>query len=109
MLAAIPFFLLLTFSSWYYLDPDLIQTLRLYLNMAPHLRVLAGTSLDSLVPLTTVNTNQPFAVKSELFEGEIVANIKGFTNDDGDVIESEYFARPDRQGITWSIAVQGSC
>lgn len=73
------------------------------------LRVLAGTSLDNLVSMShVVNTNQPFKISSEFFEGEIVANIKGFTGDDGDILESEYFERSDRQGITWSIQVQGA-
>lgn len=55
-----------------------------------------------------VNTNQPFRISSDIFDGEILVNIKGFTNSHaGDVRESEYFSRQDRQGITWSIQVQG--
>jgi len=74
----------------------------------PHLRVLAGTSPDTLVPIThVVNTNKPFRISSELFDGEIVANIKGFADDEDRVLDSEYFHREDRQGITWSIQVQG--
>lgn len=34
-------------------------------------------------------------------------NIKGFIDPEGQVKDSEYFARGDRQGITWSIQVQG--
>lgn len=61
-----------------------------------------------MVPITSlVNTNKAHRLSSELFEGQIVANIKGFTDPEGRVMDSEYFARSDRQGITWSIQVQG--
>lgn len=70
----------------------------------PHLRVLAGPSPSSLVPIS-VNTGQPHTISSDLFDGQVVVHIKGLddesTNDDG------YFTRPDRQGVTWSIQVQG--
>ncbi|THU97791.1 DUF1769-domain-containing protein [Dendrothele bispora CBS 962.96] len=71
----------------------------------PGLRVLAGTSLDALVPITEfVNTNKTFKFPtSDRFEGEVICNIKGF--EDGK--ESEYFEREDRKGVTWSIQVQG--
>ena len=70
----------------------------------PAIRVLAGSSVDSLESITSlVNANIPFHVQSEIFEGQIVVNIKGFAGDKG----CEYFKRPDRQGITWSIQVQG--
>jgi hypothetical protein len=78
------------------------------IGMAPRLRVSAGTSLDTMVPVTSlVNTNKTHKFSSELFEGEMVANIKGFTDPEGRVNDSEYFERGDRQGITWSIQVQG--
>jgi len=72
----------------------------------PGLRVLAGTSLDALVPITEfVNTNKSFKFPtSDRFEGEVVCNIQGF--EDGK--ESEYFDREDRKGVTWSIQVQGT-
>ncbi|KAG7441086.1 DUF1769-domain-containing protein [Guyanagaster necrorhizus] len=75
----------------------------------PGLRVLAGPSLEALEPIShLVNTNQPFRISSDIFDGEILVNIKGFVNfPAGDVRESEYFSRQDRQGITWSIQVQG--
>ncbi|KAJ8481793.1 hypothetical protein ONZ45_g15185 [Pleurotus djamor] len=74
----------------------------------PRLRVLAGTSLSSLTPITSiVNTNGKHVLESDAFEGEIVVNIKGLVDEDGAVREGEYFAREDRQGITWSIQVQG--
>jgi len=70
----------------------------------PQLRVLAGPDPNHLFPIThLVNTNKPCRVSSELFEGQIIANIKGFTGN-GD---SEYFDRDDRKGVTWSIQVQG--
>lgn len=76
--------------------------------MAPKLRVMAGTSPDTMAPMTSlVNTNKPHRLYSDLFDGEIVAHIKNFPNENGDVIDSEYFAREDRQGVTWSIQVQG--
>jgi hypothetical protein len=85
--------------------------------MAPHLRVLAGTSPNTMVPIThVVNRGISHRVSSSLFEGEIVAYIKGFTPSEqgvGDAAkiqseEPEYFRREDRQGITWSIQVKGA-
>jgi len=68
----------------------------------PQLRVLAGPDSNHLVPIThLVNTNRPHNIDSELFSGRIIANIKGLNGD------SEYFDRDDRQGLTWSIQVQG--
>ncbi|KAF8155856.1 hypothetical protein B0H34DRAFT_659245 [Crassisporium funariophilum] len=76
--------------------------------MAPRLRVLAGTSPETMVPITSlVNTNKPHRVSSDVFEGEIVTHIKGLTDEHDRVRDSEYFARGDRQGVTWSIQVQG--
>jgi Protein of unknown function (DUF1769) len=74
----------------------------------PRLRVLAGPSSSSLVPITAfVNTTHPHPIVSNLFEGQVVVNIKGFTNEDGTTLDSEYFEREDRKSITWSIQVQG--
>lgn len=71
------------------------------------LRISAGTSLETMVPITSnVNTNTPHKLSSDVFEGVIVAHIKNFV-EDGDMRESEYFLREDRRGITWSIQVQG--
>lgn len=76
--------------------------------MAPRLRVLAGTSPSTMVPIThLVNTPQAHPVRSPLFEGEIVAHIKGLTDERGKVRESAYFEREDRGGVTWSIVVRG--
>ncbi|KAF9450320.1 DUF1769-domain-containing protein [Macrolepiota fuliginosa MF-IS2] len=76
--------------------------------MTSKLRVMAGTSPETMVPITSiVNTNKSYKLSSDLFEGEIVAHIKNFVGEDGNVRESEYFAREDRQGITWSIQVRG--
>ncbi|KAL5480838.1 hypothetical protein ACEPAI_9778 [Sanghuangporus weigelae] len=72
----------------------------------PRLRVLAGPSPNSLRPICA-NTNKPHAINSEVFEGLVVVHIKGFPDEQGNVLESEYFDRPDRQGVTWSIQVQG--
>ena len=75
----------------------------------PRLRVLAGPSADSLVPISNlVNTNNPHTISSEHFEGQVVVNIKGFADSTGKIIDSEYFHRPERNGITWSLQVQGS-
>jgi len=75
----------------------------------PLLRVLAGTSPTSLVPITDfVNTNTPHFISSDVFEGQVVVNIKGFTNSEGRLRDTEYFRREDRKGITWSIQVQGA-
>jgi len=76
--------------------------------MTPRLRFLAGASSSTMVHITSiVNTSKAYSIHSDLFEGEIVANIEGLTDEHGRVRDSEYFAREDRQGITWSIQVQG--
>jgi len=82
--------------------------------MAPHLRVLAGTSPDTMVPIThIVNTGTSHRISSSLFEGEIAAYIKGFSPNEPSGAaqsrgeESEYFRREDRAGVTWSIQVKG--
>ena len=72
----------------------------------PRLRVLAGTSLDALEPIS-VNTGKAHSVSSPLFEGKIVAYIKDFPDEKGNILSSEYFERPERKGATWSIQVQG--
>ncbi|KAH7925091.1 DUF1769-domain-containing protein [Leucogyrophana mollusca] len=74
----------------------------------PRLRVLAGPSQDSLVPITeVVNSGTAHAISTDRFEGSIAVNIKGFTDPRGRELKSEYFERDDRKGITWSIQVQG--
>ena len=76
--------------------------------MSPRLRVLAGTNPNAMVPITSiVNTSEAYQLHSDLFQGQIVANIKGMTDERGAVRDSEYFEREERQGITWSIQVQG--
>lgn len=76
--------------------------------MAPRLRVWAGTSPETMVPITSlVNTGVSHTLSSPLFEGKIAAYIKGMTDENGCVRESEYFSREDKAGITWSIQVQG--
>jgi hypothetical protein len=75
----------------------------------PRLRVLAGPTLTSLVPIShIVNTDKPHTISSDRFEGQVVINIKGFTDPHGRVLDSEYFHRPDRKDITWSVQVQGN-
>jgi len=75
--------------------------------MAPRLRVLAGTSPEKMSVISSiVNTNTAHQIVSELFEGELVVNIKGFADREGEK-DSEYFTREDRQGITWSIQTRG--
>jgi hypothetical protein len=75
----------------------------------PRLSVVAGPSLDALVPIT-VNSGIPHNIVSDAFEGQILAYIKGFTDEEGNALpgESEYFQREDRKGITWSIQTQGT-
>jgi len=72
----------------------------------PRLRVLAGPSPDCLVPITA-NSNEAHPIKSDLFDGQVVVHIKGFPDPEGNVLDSEYFGRADRQNTTWSIQVQG--
>jgi hypothetical protein len=74
----------------------------------PRLRVLAGTSTSSLVPMTSyVNTDKAQHISSDLFDGHIAVHIKGFKDESGNVRTSEYFERDDRKDITWSVQVQG--
>ena len=73
----------------------------------PRLRAVVGPSLNQLVPIS-VNSDVPHNIVSDAFEGQILTYIKGFTDGEGNVLESEYFHREDRKGITWSIQVQGS-
>jgi hypothetical protein len=72
----------------------------------PRLSVVAGPSLDALVPIS-VNSGIPHNIVSDAFEGQILAYIKGFPDEEGNV-ESEYFQREDRKSITWSIQTQGT-
>jgi len=72
----------------------------------PRLRVVAGPSLDALVPIS-VNSGVPHDIVSDAFEGQISTYIKDFTDEKGNILDSEYFRREDRKGITWSIQVQG--
>ena len=82
----------------------------------PRLRCLAGPSPDDLHPIT-VNSSIAHPIKSDLFEGKVSVFIKleskkehgGFELTDNEVVD-DYFLRPDKKGITWSIQVQGeSC
>lgn len=73
----------------------------------PRLRVVAGPSLDTLVPIS-VNSNESHPITSDAFDGRILVHIKDFTDKQGSVLHSEYFDREDRKGITWSIQVQGT-
>lgn len=74
----------------------------------PRLRVLAGTSLDALEPITDiVNTGQSRSIHSDHFEGKVAMYIHRFLDAQGRPLRSEYFERKERTGITWSIQVQG--
>lgn len=73
----------------------------------PRLRAVAGPSLNELVPIS-VNSDVSHNIVSDAFEGQVLTYIKGFTDGEGTVLESEYFHREDRKGITWSIQVQGT-
>lgn len=73
----------------------------------PRLRVLAGRSLDDLVPIEA-NSGLPLYVKSDAFEGQIAVYIKGFADENGNIGHSSYFDQKARKGITWSIQVQGT-
>ncbi|KAH0580562.1 hypothetical protein H2248_002055 [Termitomyces sp. 'cryptogamus'] len=74
--------------------------------MPPRLRVLAGTG-TKLAPIThLVNTTNAFSLVSDQFEGEIAVCIKDLTRQAKEDAHN-YFERPERQGITWSIQVRG--
>jgi len=72
----------------------------------PKLRVLAGPSYDEMEPITA-NSDMVHDIKSDIFEGKVIAYIKGFPDEEGNVLDSDYFSRADRKGVTWSIQVQG--
>jgi hypothetical protein len=72
----------------------------------PRLRVVAGPSIEALVPIST-NSDVPHTIVSDAFEGQILTYVKDFTDEHGNVLDSEYFGREDRKGITWSVQVQG--
>ena len=71
------------------------------------LRVLAGPSPHSLTDISDrVNTSRTHRIVSDTFEGDISLQIKRFPTHRR-TTSSDYFERLDRQGITWSIQVQG--
>lgn len=75
--------------------------------MPTNLRVLAGPSPHSLTDVSDiVNTNLVHHIVSEAFEGVISLQIERFQTHHR-ATSSNYFQRPDRRGITWSIQVQG--
>ena len=75
--------------------------------MPAALRVLAGPSPYSLTDISDkVNTNKTHRIVSDTFEGVISLQIKRFPTHHR-TTSSDYFERLDRQGITWSIQVQG--
>lgn len=71
----------------------------------PRLRILAGSTSDELVPIQA-NSGKPTRIASDAFEGEVAVYIKGFTDTEGRVGDSEYFQK--RNGVTWSIQVRGA-
>lgn len=56
----------------------------------------------------SVNSNIAHPIKSDLFDGQITVHFKGFPDENGDILESEYFEREGKQNLTWSIQVQGT-
>jgi len=73
---------------------------------APRLRVLAGPS-PTTMNVISANSDEVHDISSDVFEGKIIVHIKGFPDASGEVLESDYFSRKDKKGITWSIQVQG--
>ena len=96
----------LDWSSREYITPPYRLRILHFFTTMPRLRVVAGPSLDALEPIT-VNTGKAHKVSSPLFDGKILAYIKDFPGEDGNILSSEYFERPERKGVTWSIQVQG--
>ena len=75
--------------------------------MPTDLRVFAGPSPHSLTDISDkVNTDEVHHIVSDAFEGAVSLQIKRFQTLHR-TTSSDYFERPDRQGITWSIQVQG--
>lgn len=71
------------------------------------LQVLVGPSPYSLVDISDkVNTDQAHHIASDAFEGDISLQITPFPTHHR-TTSSDYFDRPDRRGVTWSIQVQG--
>jgi Protein of unknown function (DUF1769) len=72
----------------------------------PRLRLIAGPSVDALVPISA-NSDVPHTIVSDGFEGQVLVYIKDFTDEQGNTLHNEYFGHKDREDITWSIQVQG--
>lgn len=70
------------------------------------MRILAGPSLDELTPIEP-NSDVPYHIKSDGFEGKVAVYIKGFGDGSAASGHSAYFDHEQRKGITWSIQVQG--
>ncbi|KAH8828982.1 hypothetical protein DL96DRAFT_1021869 [Flagelloscypha sp. PMI_526] len=75
----------------------------------PHLRVLAGSSLDALQPISDIiNCGKSCKVSNRFFEGELSASIRDFINEEGEKVPNgPYFGQPGKDSITWSIVTKG--
>jgi len=74
----------------------------------PRIRVLAGVSPSALEPISAnlPPSSPQYKIKTDTFEGELAVFLKGFVNEHGERLETEYFDK-DREGITWSIQARG--
>jgi len=72
----------------------------------PRLRVLAGSTLDHLVPISP-NSDIAVDVSSDAFEGKVAVYIKGFADASGCASDSPYFYYEQRSRVTWSFQMQG--
>jgi len=91
----------------------------------PRLRCLIGPSPDKLVAIP-VNSSEAHYISSDLFEGKVAVYVKleppvdgtnGHANgspkqkfeveSESELASHEYFDRPERAGVTWSIQVKG--
>lgn len=75
----------------------------------PRIKILAGSSIDTLQPVQ-VNNDQssPLPINTDKFQGALTVRIKDFADHNGEIYrdtESKYFAH--WTDITWSIQIQG--
>lgn len=89
--------------------------------MPTRLRVLAGGSKETLVPVQVNDDAHPLEVKSERFEGRVTVRIKNYPGSSSDKPDdnppasgtdaaphsSRYFEEDYGRNATWSIQFQG--
>jgi len=76
--------------------------------MAPRMRVLVGSSLDNVKPIS-VNDYSVHSIDSADFTASVSVHIDGYVDPDGNPVPDDYFQHESRKSkaVTWSIQCQG--